>query len=150
CVSFPPTINPNLAPSQPLSMAAASNCTISLVFNPTGQGQRTARLTITDDAPSSPQIVSLSATAEPAFTAGAAANGSTSAAVSAGQTAQYLLQLTPEAGYSGTVSLACSGAPLGAACQVPAAVSIASGAAAPFTVIVSASGGAMLPPSIPE
>ena len=131
-------------------VAPASNCTISLVFNPIGQGQRAAILTITDDASSSPQTVSLIASANPAFTAGAAPNGSTTASVSAGQTAQYLLQLTPGAGYSGTVSFACSGAPLGAACQVPATVSIVSGGAAPFTVTISTSGGAMSPPSIPE
>ena len=97
-------------------VAPASNCTISLVFNPIGQGQRAAILTITDDAPSSPQTVSLIASANPAFTAGAAPNGSTTASVSAGQTAQYLLQLTPGAGYSGTVSLAWSGVPSSGNC----------------------------------
>ncbi len=131
-------------------VAPAANCTISLVFNPIGVGQRTANLTITDDAPGSPQTISLGATANPAFTAGAAPGGSTTASVSAGQTAQYLLQLTPGAGYSGTVSLACSGAPLGATCQVPAGVSIANGVPAPFTVTVTTSGSAMLPPSIPR
>jgi centrosomal CEP192-like protein/lactonase family protein with 7-bladed beta-propeller len=130
-------------------VAPGANCTISLVFNPIAPGQRTVDLMITDDVKGSPQTISLSATAIPAFTPGPAPNGSTTASVSPGQTAQYLLQLTPGAGYSGTVSLACSGAPLGAKCQVPASVSIASGAPAPFTVNVSTSGGAMLPPSIP-
>jgi hypothetical protein len=60
------------------------------------------------------------------------------------------LQLTPGAGYSGTVSLACSGAPLGAVGQAPANVSIANGAPTPFTVSVSTKGGATLPPSIPR
>jgi hypothetical protein len=130
-------------------VAPAANCTVSVVFNPLGVGQRTAILTFTDDAPSSPQTISLSATANPAFTPGPAPNGSTTASVSAGQTAQYLLQLTPGPGYSGTVSLACGGAPLGAICQVPPTVAIANGAAAPFTVMVSTKGGAGLPPSIP-
>ena len=128
-------------------VAPAANCAISLVFNPIGTGQRAANLTITDDAPGSPQLVSLAATANPAFAAGAAPNGSTTASVSAGQTAQYLLQLTPGAGYSGTVSLACGGAPLGAACQFPASVSLANGNPAPFTVTVTTSGSAMLPPA---
>jgi len=107
-------------------------------------------LTITDDAPSSPQTISLSGNANAAFAPGAAPNGSTTASVSAGQTAQYLLQLNPGAGYSGTVSLACTGAPLNATCQVPASVSIANGAQAPFTVTVSTKGAAVVPPSIPR
>ena len=131
-------------------VAPAANCTIPLVFNPIGAGQRSAILTITDDAPGSPQTISLAATANPAFTAGAAPGGSTTASVTAGQTAQYQLQLTPGPGYSGTVSLTCTGAPLGATCQVPASVSIANQAAAQFTVTVSTSGRAMLPPPIPR
>ena len=130
-------------------VAPGANCTILLVFNPIGPGQRTANLTITDDAPNSPQSISLSATANPAFTPGPAPNGSMTATVSAGQPAQYMLQLTPGAGYTGTVSLTCSGAPLGAACQVPASVSISSGAAALFTVTVTTSGAASAPLSAP-
>jgi len=130
-------------------VAPAANCTISLVFNPIGSGQRGASLVIADDAPGSPQTISLSATANPAFVPGPAPNGSTTTSVSAGQTAQYLLQLTPGPGYSGTVSLACSGAPLGAMCQVPATVAIASGVPTLFTVNVVTSGGAMLPHSMP-
>jgi hypothetical protein len=129
-------------------LASGATCTISLVFNPIGPGQRNANLMIADDASGSPQTVSLSAAANPAVTPGPAPNGSTTASVSAGQTAQYLLQLTPGAGYTGTVSLTCSGAPLGATCQVPATVAIANGAPAPFTATVSTKGGAMLPPSI--
>jgi len=132
-------------------VAPSANCTISLVFNPVVSAQSTANLTITDDAAGSPQSISLSASANPAFTPGPAPNGgSTTASISAGQTAQYLLQLTPGPGYSGTVSLACTGAPLDATCQVPASVSIANGASAPFTVTVSTKGGAALPPSIPR
>lgn len=130
-------------------VAPGSSCTISLVFNPIGPGIRTATLEITDDAPSSPQSASLSAIANPAFFAGAAPNGSTTATVSAGQSAQYLLQLTPGPGYSGSVSLTCGGAPLGATCQVPASVSLSNGAVAPFTATVRTSGAAMLPPSAP-
>jgi hypothetical protein len=63
--------------------------------------------------------------------------------------AQYLLQLTRGPGYSGSVSLACSGAPLGATCHVPSSVSVANSAPSPFTVTVATSGGASLPPSIP-
>jgi 6-phosphogluconolactonase (cycloisomerase 2 family) len=130
-------------------VAPTSNCTILLVFNPIGPGQRVADLMIADDVAGPRQTISLSATANPAFSGGAAPGGSTSASVTAGQTAQYQMQLTPGPGYNSTVSLACSGAPLGATCQVPASVSIANGLPAPFTVTVSTRGGAMMPPSIP-
>lgn len=128
------------------AVAPGSNCTISLVFSPLASGQSTANLSITDNAPGSPQTVSLSATANPAFSVTAAPGSSVSASVSAGQTAQYQLQLTPGAGFAGTVSLSCSGAPLGAACQVPSSVSLANGAATTFTVAVTTGGSALLPP----
>jgi 6-phosphogluconolactonase (cycloisomerase 2 family) len=130
-------------------VAPTANCTISIVFNPIAPGQRTASLVFSDDAPGSTQTISLSGTAVGAFSAGAAPGSSTSASVSAGQSAQYQLQLTPGSGYSGMVSLACSGAPLGAVCQVPSNVSITNGAAALFSVTVTTSGAAVLPPSVP-
>jgi len=45
------------------AVAPAANCTILVAFIPIGPGQRTATLTITDDAQGSPQSVSLSAIA---------------------------------------------------------------------------------------
>ena len=130
-------------------VAPSANCTISLVFNPIAPGQRTANLLISDDVAGSPQTVLLSATANPAFSSGAAPGGSTVASVSAGQTAQFQMQLTPGPGFSGSVSFTCSGAPLGATCHVPSSVPVANGAPAPFTVSVSTSGAALLPPLIP-
>jgi hypothetical protein len=127
-------------------IAPAANCTISMVFSPIATGQQTANVMIADDVAGSPQTVPLSAMANPAFTAGAAPGGSTTASVSAGQTAQYQLQLTPGSGYGGTVSLACSGAPTGAVCQAPSTVTISNGVAATFAVSVSTSGPAQLPP----
>jgi hypothetical protein len=131
------------------AIPAAGTCTIALMFLPVSVGAHVATVTLTDDAPGSPQVINIKGTANAAFTPGAAQGGSTSASVSAGQTAQYLLQLNPGAGFSGTVSLACSGAPLGAICQVPPTVSIANGAPAPFTVTVSTAGSAVLPPAMP-
>ena len=131
-------------------IAPAANCTILLVFSPIGPGQRTANLIISDDVSGSPQTISLSATANPAVSGGAAPGGSTSASVSAGQTAQFQLQLTPGPGFTGTVSLTCTGAPLGAVCHFPNIVTLANGAAAPFTVTVSTSGSAIFPPAMPR
>ena len=129
-------------------LAPSASCSISLVFSPTASGQGSANLVITDDAPDSPQTIPLNGIANPSFSVAAASGSSTTASVSAGQPAQYQLQLTPNTGFAGTVSLTCSGAPLGAVCQVPATVSLASGPAT-FTVTVSTSGPAQLPPSAP-
>jgi hypothetical protein len=71
-----------------------------------------------------------------------------SATVSAGQSANYALQLTPGLDYSGTISLTCTGAPLGATCQAPSSVVINTGAPASFTVTVLTSGGALVAPKI--
>ncbi len=129
-------------------LAPAASCSISLVFSPTASGQSSANLVIADDAPNSPQTIALSATANPAFSVAAASGSSAAASVSAGQPAQYQLQLTPSSGFAGMVGLSCSGAPLGAVCQVPASVSLAGGTAT-FTATVTTSGPAQLPPSAP-
>ncbi len=131
------------------AIAASGSCTIVLTFTPLSVGVHAASITLTDDAPGSPQVINITGMANAAFTSGPAQGGSMSASVSAGQSALYLLQLTPGAGFSGTVSLACSGAPLGAVCQVPSTVSIANESPGPFTVTVSTAGSAALPPSWP-
>jgi hypothetical protein len=123
----------------------SGTCSIALTFAPLATGARVASVTLTDDAPDSPQIINIKGTANPAFLAGAAPGGSTTASVSAGQTAQFQLQLTPGPGYNGTVALTCSGAPLGAMCVAPATVIITGGLPAPFTVGVTTSGRAALP-----
>jgi hypothetical protein len=132
------------------AIPVSGTCTIALTFTPFSVGAHMASLSLIDDAPDSPQTVQVKGNANAAFSAGTAQGGSMTVSVSAGQTAQYQMQLTPGPGYSGSVSLACSGAPLGATCQVPASVSIANGLPAPFTVTVSTSGGAMVPPAIPR
>ena len=130
------------------AFAAKLGCTINVTFAPLAAGERSETITLTDDAADSPQVINASGNANPAFTAGAAPGGSMSVTVSAGQLAQYQLQLTPGTGYSGSVSFDCSGAPLGAVCHAPASVGLANGMVAPFTVTVSTSGGAILPPAI--
>jgi hypothetical protein len=44
------------------SLAPAASCTINITFTPTGVGSRTALLSVKDNAPGSPQTVSLSGT----------------------------------------------------------------------------------------
>ncbi|MCU1243453.1 MAG: hypothetical protein JWO71_4179 [Candidatus Acidoferrum typicum] len=99
--------------------ATGGTCTIAVSVSPVAIGARSALITITDDAPSSPQTISLSASVNPAFAISPAAPGSTSVTVTAGQTAAFSLQLTPGPGFAGGASFACSGAPAQAICTAP-------------------------------
>jgi hypothetical protein len=130
----------NVTNSCSAAVAPGASCSMALVFAPIGPGVRTATLIITDDSGTSPEMVSLSGTAEAAVTI--IATGAITQSVAAGQATSYPLTLTPGSGFSGTISLTCSGAPLGARCSVPATVTVASNANAAFTVTVSTSGAA--------
>jgi hypothetical protein len=123
-------------------VAPGANCTIPVTFAPLAAGIRTTTLDITDDATGSPQAVTLNGTATPAVTP----SGPTTQSVAAGQPAAYPLTLVAGPGFSGTVSLTCSGAPVGATCVVPASVKV-TGANVPFNVAVTTSGphAAVLP-----
>ena len=126
--------------------AVNASCTISVSFAPLLTGSRAASVLLADDASDSPQTINLSGTANPAVVVGPAAGGSTSATVAAGQTASYNLQITPGPGYTGTVALAYSGAPLAASIQAPSSLQISNGNATLFTVMVTTSGSAAAPP----
>jgi hypothetical protein len=123
------------------TIAVKAACTITVTFAPLAAGERTETITLTDNASDSPQAINVGGNANPAVIIGAAPSGSTSATISAGQTAQYNLQINPGAAYTGTVSLTYTGAPLGATIQGPATLQIANGNAAPFMVSVTTSGG---------
>src|SRR4029077_16811151 len=99
------------------SLASQASCTISVTFTPTVTGNRTASVSITDnDNPSgSPQSIPLAGMGTDfslAVASGgicpAGGNCSTSAAVTAGQTATYNLQMNPTSGFSSNVALSCS------------------------------------------
>ena len=124
------------------SYSVNATCTIGVSFAPLGTGSRSATITLTDDAPNSPQVINLGGNASPAITLGPAPGGSASATVSAGQTAVYNLQITPGAGYTGSVALAFSAPPLGANIQAPSSLQISNGNPASFAVLVTTSGAA--------
>jgi hypothetical protein len=121
--------------------AVNANCTLGVSFAPLASGARSATVTLTDDAANSPQGINLGGLANPAFTLGAAPSGSTTATISAGQTAQFSLQITPGPGHSGTISMAYSGAPVGANIQGPSTLQISNGNPTTFTVSVTTSAG---------
>jgi hypothetical protein len=122
--------------------AVNATCTLGVSFVPLASGARSATVTLADDAVNSPQVINLGGFANPALTLGAAPSGSTAATISAGQTAQFNLQITPGPGFSGTISLAYSGAPVGASIQGPSTLQISSGNPTTFMVSVTTSSGA--------
>lgn len=127
------------------SVAAGSNCAISITFAPTAVGDRSALLTITDNAAGSPRSITLTGHGTD-FSLAAASGASTSVTVDAGQTATYNLEVAPVSGFSGSVALGCSGAPSLASCSIsPTSVSV-SGAAAAFTVTVTTTAPSLVAP----
>ena len=117
-------------------IAPNASCSISVTFAPLGVGTRTETVTMTDDAPNSPQAFTINGTASPVYTVISASSALTTA-VTAGQTAQYSLQLTPGIGYSGPVTMACSGAPATTTCTVTNPVQLTAGAPASVSVTVT-------------
>ncbi|HEX4920152.1 MAG TPA: choice-of-anchor D domain-containing protein, partial [Candidatus Bathyarchaeia archaeon] len=93
-------------------------CKIQVTFTPSVVGARNGSITITDDAPNSPQTVSFAGTGL-SFGLGFVmpSGSSSSATVTPGATANYTLSIGG-AGVSGTASLSCIGAPEGATCNV--------------------------------
>lgn len=95
-------------------VTAGTNCAVSVTFKPTTIGARSGSVTITDNAASSPQTILLGGTGND-FTLSAT---STSATISAGQSANYTLNIAPAGTFTQPITLACTGAPAGASCSV--------------------------------
>ena len=127
------------------SLPLGGSCTASVTFAPSTGGLRTASLSVSDSAPGSTQTVALFG-----FGSGLglaiASGGSSSVTVSAGNAATYHLTIGA-AGFSGSATLNCTGAPAGTNCVVPTTVNVTT-IASPLTVTVTTSSGsaAMLPP----
>ena len=69
-----------------------------------------------------------------------AASGSSTATVSAGQTASYTLVFAPAGGFKQTVSLTCTGVPAQSACSVPSSVTLNGSSPTSVTVSVTTAG----------
>ena len=132
----------NTCPVGSASLAGQAKCQFSVTFAPTGTGSRLASISITDNASSGQNTISLLGTATDFSLAAASGancpsggNCSTTAVITAGQTAAYNLQVSPLGGFNGNVTLSCAGAPFSSTCAVsPATVGSSSYA---FTVSVS-------------
>ncbi len=125
--------------STSIPVPAGGNCTINLMFTPTGGGARSAALIIADNAPGTPHSVPLSGTGmDFALSANPA-----SASVSAGQSASFAVAIAPAGGFAGNVSLQCSGTPALSNCSIsPTTVAVGGSNAASATITVTTTGSA--------
>lgn len=124
-----------------LSVGASSSCQIAVTFTPTATGTRNGTLSVADSASGSPQTVPLTGTGGAAgFAIGPASGQQSSQTISPGQSAQFNLSLTSTSGFSGTVNLTRTLAPV--VTPVPtcslsnSSVQLTAGGAQPLTVSV--------------
>ena len=96
------------------SVAPGGTCSIQVNFTPGSSGARSATLSISDNASGTPQTVALSGTGSD-FKLSASPP---SATVHQGGSTSYTLTVTPLSGFTGTVSLACNGAPGDGSCNL--------------------------------
>jgi hypothetical protein len=118
------------------TIAPAANCVVNLTFKPSLVGTRIATVMLADNAQDTPQSVSLTGVATD-FALDPPSAGATSATVTAGQTAMYQLDVESINGFSGSITLTCTGAPAAACSAVPTSFALSANAAVPFQVTVS-------------
>jgi hypothetical protein len=129
------------------SIAAGQNCSIAVTFTPTAAGARAGSITIIDNAMGTPQNVNLSGTGVD-FSLGAAAGGSTTTTIVAGQTGIFNLQVAPT-GFMGTVNLGCSGTPPASTCTIsPTSLSLNGSTAQAFSVGVATMSRSIILPRV--
>jgi hypothetical protein len=119
------------------SLPGGTNCVISVSYKPGAPGQSLGAITISDNAPGSPQSILLTGTGVGQLTDFAFTAQPPTSTVPAGKTAGYTLTITPVGGFSSNVGLACSGLPAGATCSFSANPAATSGAATTVTLNVT-------------
>ncbi len=133
------------------ALGVGLGCVINITFAPSEPGTRTATLSIADNAGSVPQTVSLSGTADaPDFELGVAPGASSSATITAGESATYSLEVVPLGAFNQTVRLSCPGAPSLGTCTVsPSSVTLSGSGAVKFSVRVTTSAPTLAAPREP-
>jgi trimeric autotransporter adhesin len=131
------------------TLTPGGSCTVQVTFTASSAGNESAALTVSSS--SGAKTASLVG-AGADFAMAASSGVSTSAAVNAGETAEYPLQLAAFGGASPIarsgvpnanrtsmipVTVTCAGAPAGATCNVPPTILVAIGTEVPFTVSVN-------------
>jgi hypothetical protein len=117
------------------TLGPGMSCTAGVEFAPTAAGAQTGNLTVTSATVSSVASVPLQGTG---FDFTVAATGPNTQSVAAGQTASYMLLLTPLNGGSETFTFACNGLPADAFCGFnPTVLALNSGVDGSVMVSVS-------------
>ena len=125
-----------------LTLAMSAACTISITFSPTAAGSRTGALTITDNAPGSPQVVTLGGLGSDF----ALSVSPPSATVIAGNSLNFTVTVSPKSGFSAAVALSCSGLPSLSSCSAsPASVTPGGTTSATSTLTISTAVRSSLP-----
>ena len=119
------------------TVAVNTACTMQVAFAPTAGGPRAGKLTVTDNAPNSPQTLSLTGSGVD-FTLDP--NGGTSLTIVNGQNAVYPLLLSSAANIPGTAIFTCTGAPANSTCNItPSAVALGNTTTVSVTVLTGVS-----------
>jgi hypothetical protein len=92
----------------PTSVAAGNSCTISVTFTPSTSGNRYGTITISDNALSSPQTITLSGVGNVTPASFQISLMTTSPAVPAGKTATFSLMVSSIGGFNQPVNLTCT------------------------------------------
>ena len=140
------------------SLAGGASCSVTVTFAPTAIGTRSGTLSVASSDPGSPATVLLSgsgttATAPSTGTFTLTVDGASAASqtVSQSHPASYMVAVTPQNGFTGTVVLNCTGisaAPAATCSMSPSSVTL-NGASQSVTVTINTvtSASAHLPPS---
>jgi trimeric autotransporter adhesin len=104
----------NTCGTLPMPMGPDAHCNVTVTLTPTGYGPQTATLTFTDNAPDSPQTVTLTGSG-PTFSSSASPNA---IKVAQGSSGTSTITLTPVAKFNQTVNLTCSGNPANSTCTI--------------------------------
>lgn len=125
----------NDCPVSPDALPPGASCTFNVSFAPTTPGQAQGSLNVISNVNGGQSGVALSGTSEDFLLDAPVPN---SAAVIAGGTASYNLSVSPAGALTGTVALACTGAPQRSTCSVsPDSVSLDGSSTSTVTVSVS-------------
>jgi hypothetical protein len=123
------------------SLAVNAACTMQIAFAPTAGGPRSGSLTVTDNAPNSPQTLSLTGSG---VDFALNPNGGTSLTISNGQNAVYPLLLSSAANIPGTATFTCTGEPANSTCNVtPSTVALGTPSTVSVTVLTGVTSSAL-------
>ena len=130
------------------AVAPAGICTISVTYTPTTAGSALGTVTLMDNAPNSPQVISLTGGGSNFAIAISPASGT----VVAGNSTNITVGVTSATGFTSVVTLACSGLPAMATCSAaPSSVTPTGSTPVNSTVTISTTQRtSLLPRSLPR